>query len=135
MVRRLVYTLLLDEDRRLAVEVTGFELALGDILGLHEGQRIHNTADQVIGSEDDHLVVHIGIGHIQTESLHQTGLCAAVTGVLLDDHCSLRIVGRDPFAVLQHRQTESNPHKDHKEIPIVGKSEDPLNGVELCLLF
>ena len=135
LIGSLIDTFLLDDDRRLAIEVTCLELTLGDILGMHKRQRIHHAADQVVGLEHNDLVVDISVGHIQTESLHQGRLCAAVTGILLDHHRSLRIVGRNPFAVFEHRQTESYTYKDHKQIPIVHEGEDPLNRIELGLLI
>ena len=135
LIGRLVDTLLLYQDRRLTVQVTGLELTLGDILSLHKRQRVHHAADQVVRTEHDDLIVDIGVCHVQTKTLHQVALRASIARVLLDHHRSLRVVRRNPFAVFEHRQTKSDTYKDHKQIPIVHEREQPLDGVELHLLF
>ena len=60
----------LNDDRRITVQLTGFESSLRDVLYIEERQRIHYAAHQVVGTEHNHLIVHILIACVHAEALH-----------------------------------------------------------------
>ena len=121
----------LNLNRRLAVEVTFLKSSLCDVLDAQIRQRIHYSASEVVRLEHDELVLDVLIACVHAKTLHEHGVRATVTDGLFDDNRALRIVGREPLAVLQVSYAEGDDKGNDKQIPVVEDLEHPLHDVEV----